>query len=54
MAATRKQVNPNLNESVIERLTGATREIIAQSSYNQDSKDKLYWNRYLDSRIRNI
>lgn len=47
-------ITAGINDSIIERFTGASKDIIEQASYNENIYDELYWNRYLDSRIRNI
>lgn len=52
--AIRNMITAGINDSVIERLTGASKELIRQASYNENLKDEIYWNRYLDSRMRNI
>lgn len=52
--AIKNMIIVGVNDSVISRLTGASSILIQQAIYNEEDNEKLYWNRYLDSRIRNI
>lgn len=50
----REMIMVGINDSVINRLTNAGQDLIKQALENENSCDELYWNRYLDSRLRNI
>ncbi|MDU5107565.1 MULTISPECIES: hypothetical protein [unclassified Clostridium] len=52
--AIKNMIIVGINDSVISRLTGASSILIQQAIYNEEDNDKLYWNKYLDSRNRNL
>lgn len=49
-----QMIMSGVNDSVINRLTCAGNELIKQAIENEETYDELYWNKYLDSRLRTI
>ncbi len=52
--AIREMILAGVNDSVINRLTDAGIELIQQSLNNENIYNEIYWNKYLDTRLRTV